>query len=72
VRALEAPPSMQPTRDRYAGALVLYRDASQEMIKVARDGKEAHLLKAQEMSERAAGVLLEVGEELWPGEIKPN
>jgi len=72
LRALEAPPSMQPTRDRYAGALVLYRDASQEMIKVAQDGKEAHLLKAQEMSERASGVLLEVGEELWPGEIKPN
>ena len=72
LRALEAPPSMQPTRDRYAGALVLYRDASQEMIKVAQDGKEAHLLKAQEMSERASGVLLEVGDELWPGEIKPN
>ena len=72
LRALEAPPSMQPTCDRYAGALVLYRDASQEMIKVAQDGKEAHLLKAQEMSERASGVLLEVGDELWPGEIKPN
>ena len=27
---------------------------------------------SQEMSERASGILLEVGEQLWPGEIKPN
>lgn len=70
--ALDGPASMHDTRSRYAGALQLYRQASQEMIKVAQDGNDAHLLKAQEMSEQASGILLEVGEQLWPGEIKPN
>jgi hypothetical protein len=63
---------MKETRDRYLGALQLYANASQEMVKIAQDGSEAHLLKAQEMSEKASGVLLEVGDDLWPGEIKPN
>lgn len=70
--ALDGPASMQDTRGRYVGALQLYRQASQEMIKVAQNGNDAHLLKAQEMSEQASGILLEVGEQLWPGEIKPN
>lgn len=69
---LDAPASMQETRSRYASALQLYTAASLEMIKVAQDGNDAHLLKAQEMSEQASGILLEVGEQLWPGEIKPN
>lgn len=72
LRALDAPASMQDLRARYAGALQLYSNASQEMVKIAQDGSEAHLLQAQEMSERAAGILLEVGDQLWPGEIKPN
>jgi hypothetical protein len=72
LRALDAPASMQELRGRYASALLMYRDASQEMVKVTHDGKDAHLLKAQEMSEQASGVLLQVGEQLWPGEIKPN
>jgi hypothetical protein len=72
LRALDTPASMLEMRDRYAGALQLYRSASQEMIKVAQDRNEAHLLKAQEMSEQAATVLLDVGDQLWPGEIKPN
>lgn len=72
LRSLDAPASMQDTRNRYASALQLYGDASLEMVKVAHDGKDAHLLKAQEMSEQASGILLEVGEQLWPGEIKPN
>ena len=72
VQALETPASMDDLRRRYAGALRTYRSASQVMIEVAKDGKDAHLLAAQEMSEQASGVLLEVGEQLWPGEIKPN
>jgi hypothetical protein len=72
LHALDAPASMHEIRNRYAGAMQLYAGASLEMIKVAQDGKDAHLLKAQEMSERASGILLEVGEQLWPGEIKPN
>ena len=70
--AIDGPASMQDTRGRYVGALQLYRQASLEMIKVAQDGNDAHLVKAQEMSEQASGILLEVGEQLWPGEIKPN
>jgi hypothetical protein len=72
LEALDTPASMQDVRRRYAGALEAYRDASLEMIKVAQDSSDAHLLKAQDMSERASGVLLQVGEQLWPGEIKPN
>jgi hypothetical protein len=72
LRALDTPASMRETRDRYIGAVQLYGSAAREMVMVAQDSKEAHLLQAQEMSERAAGVLLEVGDELWPGEIKPN
>jgi hypothetical protein len=63
---------MHEVRSRYAVALQLYDRASQEMVKVALDGKDAHLLQAHEMSEQASGILLEVGEQLWPGEIKPN
>jgi len=70
--ALDGPVSMQPTRSRYMAALALYRQASQEMIKVAQDGSDAHLLRAQEMSEQGSDILLEVGEQLWPGEIRPN
>jgi hypothetical protein len=72
LQALDAPASMQAIRDRYATALQLYRDASQEMIKIAQDSSETHLLHAQEMSEKASSILLEVGNQLWPGEIKPN
>lgn len=72
LRSIDAPGSMQELRNRYVSALQLYGSASQEMVKVAHDGKDVHLLKAQEMSEQASGILLEVGEQLWPGEIKPN
>jgi hypothetical protein len=70
--ALETPASMQELRTRYAGALRQYQEASLEMVKVVQDGNDAHLLKAQAISQQASGVLLEVGEQLWPGEIKPN
>jgi hypothetical protein len=72
LQALDTPASMRPVRDRYAEALQLFGAASQEMVRIAQDGDESHLLKAQEMSERAADILLDVGEQLWPGEIKPN
>jgi hypothetical protein len=72
LQSLDTPASMQDLRRRYAGALQSYREASLEMIQVAQDGKDSHLLKAQEMSEQASGVLLQVGDQLWPGEIKPN
>jgi hypothetical protein len=70
--ALQPPASLNAVHGRYLEALRLYRDSSVEMVKIAADGREAHLLKAQGMSENASGILLEVGEQLWPGEHKPN
>ncbi len=56
----------------YVEAIKLYRDASVTMIKVAADGRDEHLIEAQERSEKASGMTLKVGETLWPGEFKPN
>jgi hypothetical protein len=70
--SIDAPASMRPVRERYADALRSYGRAAQEMVKVAHDGSDAHLLKAQQMAEQASSILLEVSEQLWPGEIKPN
>jgi len=72
LRSLDGPESMEQVRSRYADAVRLYVDASQSMVVVAEDRNDAHLLTAQQMSEQASGILLEVGERLWPGEIKPN
>lgn len=72
IRKIATPASMQPVRDRYLEAVDLYAKASSEMIKVAQDGKDDHLLVAQEMSQRGSTLLLEVSEKLWPGEFKPN
>lgn len=72
LRSLDGPESMQAVRGRYAEAVRLFAEASRTMVKVAEDSSDAHLLTAQQMSEQAAGILLEVGDRLWPGEIKPN
>ena len=72
VRALATPGSMEPVRAVYLDALALYRDAATEMVKVAADGSDEHLIRAQEMSSSASTRLLEVSEKLWPGEYKPN
>jgi len=70
--ALPVPASMQTQHEQYAEALRLYRNASTEMVKVAQDGKEEHLVKAQAMSYSASENLLRVGDVLWPGEHRPN
>jgi len=70
--ALEAPASLQKQHDQYAEALKLYKSASLEMVKVAQDGKDEHLIKAQAMSYNASENLLRVGDVLWPGENRPN
>ncbi|MFO1321849.1 MAG: hypothetical protein U1F52_19770 [Burkholderiales bacterium] len=72
IRAIATPTSMQPVRNRYLEAVELYGKASGEMVKVAQDGKDTHLIVAQEMSQKASTLLLEVSEKLWPGEFKPN
>lgn len=72
VRALDVPASMQAVHDRYVDALTLYVRASAEMLKVAQDNNDHHLIEAQVISERASEELLKAGDVLWPGEHKPN
>lgn len=72
VAAIPAPSSMQPVRERYVALLVLYEQSATEMMEVARDGDEGHLINAQSKSEQAAQELVRVGDILWPGEHKPN
>ena len=69
---LKAPPSMEVEHKRYLDALKMYEDASVEMVKVAQDGKDDHLVAAQKLSYAASEDLLRVGDALWPGEFKPN
>jgi len=69
---LQPPASMRDLHGEYVEAIKLYRDASTIMIKVAADGRDEHLIDAQERSEKASGLTLKVGETLWPGEFKPN
>ena len=69
---LKAPPSMEAEQKKYLGALKMYEDASVEMVKVAQDGKDDHLVAAQKLSYAASEDLLRVGDALWPGEFKPN
>jgi len=72
ISKLQPPASMRNLHSEYVEAIKLYRDASVTMIKVAADGRDEHLIEAQERSERASGMTLKVGETLWPGEYKPN
>jgi hypothetical protein len=72
VAAISVPASMQPLRDRYVGLLVLYEQSATEMLEVARDGDEGHLINAQAKSQHAAEELIRIGDILWPGEHKPN
>lgn len=72
VAAISAPASMLPVRDRYVALLGLYEQSATEMLEVARDGDEGHLIDAQHKSEHAAQELMKVGDILWPGEHKPN
>jgi hypothetical protein len=69
---LKAPPSMEADQKKYLDALKRYEDASVEMVKVAQDGKDDHLVAAQKLSYAASEDLLRVGDALWPGEFKPN
>lgn len=72
LRKIEPPPSLAQAHKDYLEALDLYAAASREMIKVADDGRDAHLLAAQANSERASTVLIKLSDALWPGEYKPN
>jgi hypothetical protein len=69
---LKAPASLEQQHQTYLNALKQYQSASEEMIKVAGDGRDEHLVKAQKLSFAAAEDLLRVGDVLWPAEFKPN
>jgi len=71
-RAIDVPASMRTVHDKYVGAIELYESAAAEMLRVAQDGDDRHLLAAQGMSQHASEEMLRVGDVLWPGEYKPN
>ena len=72
VRALQPPPSLRGVHADYLDAVRLYRQSAVEMIRVADDGRDQHLLAAYPLSETASKKLLKVGDALWPGEYVPN
>jgi hypothetical protein len=71
-RKIQPPASLAQAHRDYLEALVLYAAASKEMVRVADDGSDEHLLAAQVDSERASTVLIKLSDALWPGEYKPN
>jgi hypothetical protein len=71
-RNLDVPASMQAVHELYLQSLSLYVKASAEMLKVAQDGNDQHMVDAQVMSKLASEDLLKAGDVLWPGEHKPN
>ena len=71
-RAITPPPSLALVHAQYLEAMSLYEQASSEMLKLARDGREDHLIEAQRMAQRAAQDVVKAGDILWPGEHKPN
>jgi hypothetical protein len=72
VRSLAAPESLSNVHGQYAEAMMLYANASGEMLKFVQDGHDQHLLDAQQMGLRASENLLRVGGVLWPGQYKPH
>ncbi len=70
--AIKPPPSLEVAHRSYLEALHLYTGATVEMIKVADDGRESHLVEAQARSERASTAIIKLSDTLWPGEYKPN
>jgi hypothetical protein len=72
VRDLAPPATLQDAHQSYLEALNLYAHATRDMVKVALDGKDDHLVRAQRRSEQASVALLKLSDALWPGEYKPN
>jgi hypothetical protein len=71
-RRIDPPETLKAAHADYLKALDLYAFASQEMIKIADNGNERHLLAAHQRSEQASTVLIKLSDTLWPGEYKPN
>jgi len=72
VNMMRPPASLQDAHDRYKEALDLYVSATREMVRIAEDGKDEHLVLAQKRSEQASLAILKLSDVLWPGEYKPN
>ena len=72
LRQITPPRDLEDAHRSYLEALDLYASAAREMIKAADDGRDEHLVAAQERSERASTELLKLSDVLWPGEYKPN
>jgi hypothetical protein len=72
IRALQPPSSLQPVHDDYLQAVLLYQQSATEMVKLAEDQREEHLLAAFPMSQDAGRKLRSVGAVLWPGEYVPS
>ena len=72
VAGITPPATLRDAHASYLEALADYTAASREMIKVADDGRDAHLIAAQQRSERASRELLVLSDVLWAGEYKPN
>ena len=72
VRAMSAPPSLSKTLDRYVGAMALYANAADEMLKFTENADSRHLDEAHRLDVKASQDLLRVGEVLWPGQYKPH
>ena len=71
-RQIRPPESLRDAHNSYLEALALYVEASQEMAKVAADGRDEHLVAAHRRSQEASHALLKLSDVLWPGEYKPN
>jgi hypothetical protein len=72
VRALAPPTSLGRIHDQYLDAVHLFQQSAAEMLKVAEDGRDDHLLVAHPLSQQASEKLLRVGNVIWPGEYLPN
>ncbi len=72
VDKMRPPASLQDAHDSYQQALGLYTSATREMVRIAEDGKDEHLVLAQKRSEQASLAILKLSDVLWPGEYKPN
>lgn len=72
VRSIRPPASLADAHASYVDAVDLYASATKEMVKVADDGRDQHLIVAQQSSERASLAILKLSDVLWPGEYKPN
>jgi hypothetical protein len=72
IRELRPPASLLDVHTEYVEAVRLYQQSAVEMLKVAEDGRDEHLVTAFPMSQEAGRKLLRVGNVLWPGEYVPN